>query len=742
MKILQKGKYIYTSILIFFVLFFFSHAVFSATNVSINATVPAICGNGVQEGVEACDDGNTNNGDGCSSLCLAENNNVPPPPPPPVVPPPVVPPPQPDPEPQPDPDPVPPPQPDPVPDQQPNPDPQPQGQDNPDPPQGQNQNQDGGNQAGNEPGQNNAGQDGGGGGAAVPVASNNIFSGATSVVPSNEHIAQSALKFFIGNGSIPVLLQGGSVSTLSGDRPVLAMYEYDLSPRSVDRITLFIKDKQFALFWDDAMRRYSTQFFLPGRGKFDAVVSILYADGAVDSQFFSLIGLGSGQVKESGTNMVVEGATITLLGSGEAVWRGSQENPVLSGSNGSYGFIVPNGEYKLRVEKEGFHTLETSFFLVGNHFIQQELFLIKRTPPLLETLSTQASVSENITAISEKAKEYVAVAGVAVQAAVEKINEVADNPEVEQITEQVVTPVATTVAVATVAPSLWSVVVPLLRFLFLQPLLLFGKRKRKDWGFVYNSLNKLPIDLAVVRLIDKATKKVKQSRVTDLKGRFLFLPEPGEYVLQVVKVGFLFPSRLLSNAKTDGKMVDVYHGEPVVVNEKGVVITPNIPVDPSGEHKTPQRIAKEKRFRIFQQGISFSGILVTLAGLYISPVWYMWVFLALHCMMYGGFLVFVRPRKAKGWGIIYEEGTKKPIANSIIRLFTKEYNKLVSTQTTDKKGRYAFLVGPSNYYVSIEKQGYEPYVSSPIQVQEDGAESELVKKDFALKKKENQEKKT
>lgn len=38
---------------------------------SLNQCVP-ICGNGVISGTEACDDGNTNNNDGCSSTCAVE----------------------------------------------------------------------------------------------------------------------------------------------------------------------------------------------------------------------------------------------------------------------------------------------------------------------------------------------------------------------------------------------------------------------------------------------------------------------------------------------------------------------------------------------------------------------------------------------------------------------------------------------------------------------------------------------
>jgi cysteine-rich repeat protein len=34
--------------------------------------VPVVCGNGSREGLEACDDGNVSNGDGCSSICMVE----------------------------------------------------------------------------------------------------------------------------------------------------------------------------------------------------------------------------------------------------------------------------------------------------------------------------------------------------------------------------------------------------------------------------------------------------------------------------------------------------------------------------------------------------------------------------------------------------------------------------------------------------------------------------------------------
>lgn len=42
------------------------------TAIKINYTPPSICGNGIKEGAEQCDDGNITNGDGCDNLCKSE----------------------------------------------------------------------------------------------------------------------------------------------------------------------------------------------------------------------------------------------------------------------------------------------------------------------------------------------------------------------------------------------------------------------------------------------------------------------------------------------------------------------------------------------------------------------------------------------------------------------------------------------------------------------------------------------
>jgi len=200
----------------------------------------------------------------------------------------------------------------------------------------------------------------------------------------------------------------------------------------------------------------------------------------------------------------------------------------------------------------------------------------------------------------------------------------------------------------------------------------------------------------------------------------------------VTKNGFTFPSHLLKQVQTDGDMVDIYHGEELQVATEEKNLTPNIPLDPAGADKTPKRIVWEKRFRVFQHGMSMAGIIVSAVSMYIAPSFFVGGLLILQILLYGGFARLVKPKKPDGWGIVYDKNSTKPLANAVVRLFTKEYNKLVSTQVTDSKGRYAFLVGPSTYYVTSQKPGYSQFKSNEIDIKKSEAEAAVLKENVGL----------
>jgi cysteine-rich repeat protein len=332
-------------------------------------------------------------------------------------------------------------------------------------------------------------------------------------------------------------------------------------------------------------------------------------------------------------------------------------------------------------------------------------------PVLDQAKQVFENVKNNLFVAKDILKEQGQVAG-------QRIQEIADNSTVEQINEVVVAPATVAVVAAMVAPSLGSVGIPFFHFLFLQPVLFFNRKKRAQWGQIYNSLTKLPVDLAMVRLVNPTTKRVIQSRVTDTQGRYLFFVEPGEYLLEISKPGFTFPSKVLEGEKIDGKFLDLYHGELLRVTEKKSGLTPNIPLDPLGTNKTVHRIKKEKLFLAVQHGLSSTGIVINAISAYISPVWYVYTLLAVQIIVYALFFRLVKPKTPKGWGVVYEKTPKHRVENAIVRLFTKKYNKLVSTQVTDKRGRYAFLVGPNDYYVTFEKKGYKVKQSSDISIPE------------------------
>ncbi|MBU0546093.1 hypothetical protein KKA13_02460, partial [Patescibacteria group bacterium] len=188
---------------------------------------------------------------------------------------------------------------------------------------------------------------------------------------------------------------------------------------------------------------------------------------------------------------------------------------------------------------------------------------------------------------------------------------------------------------------------------------------------------------------------------------YVFSAAPGKYRISVFKAGLNFPSQMLMGYKDDGEKVDIYHGEIVSVTEDGAQITVNIPLDPVGAVAKPSRLILRKIGRRVHLGLSLLGFLAALVSLYIAPRWYVWALLALHVSLFLLFRRLSKVKKPKGWGIVYDIGTKKPVGRVIARLFDAQFNKLVDTELTDKRGRYAFLVGNSKYYATFERQDYD-----------------------------------
>ena len=237
---------------------------------------------------------------------------------------------------------------------------------------------------------------------------------------------------------------------------------------------------------------------------------------------------------------------------------------------------------------------------------------------------------------------------------------------------------------------------------------MLGKKKHKKWGTVYHALSKKPIDLAIVRLYNKATNALVQTRVTDVEGRFLFLvKEPGEYYINVIKQGFTFPTAYLRDEKIDIEYIGLYHGEAIKVSEDNVTITPNIPVDPIEErvltNKAAIRAYIKERAHLAISGL---GVVLSIVSFIVYPTVLMSLFLIAHIVLYLLFRRLAAPKRPKNWGIVYDAETKQPIKHAVMRVFDTRFNKLLETQVTDGQGRYSFLVGKNMYQLAAGRAGY------------------------------------
>jgi len=483
-------------------------------------------------------------------------------------------------------------------------------------------------------------------------------------------------------------------------------------------------------------------------GNYELSILINYQDKTHDIVNFPIKVVSAGSVYEevNGGRQPVVGARVTLYvdtgGGNLGLWDGGpsgQLNPQQTNGKGAYTFVVPPGSYRLVAEKEGYRTKETLAFPVGaENIINKDLLLIKAPETFIDEISQALAAGNLADQASGVAGAVGKQAAYAAKAAVEDAKEFVQNPYVKQETERTVAPAATVVAVANVASygAATATGFPYLIYLYTllsHPLMLIARRKRRKWGVVFNSLTRLPVDLAIIRLIDAKTGRILRTAATGSDGRYVFLVQPGQYKLSVSRPGHVFPSALLRGQTEAVAYVDLYHGEPVNISSE-TAVTPNIPVDPLAAEKTPRQIIFAGIARRLQVGLGIASIVIMAGAALITPRPAVIALLAANIAVFFAFRRLSVARRPKSWGVVYDEKTKKPLRNALARIFESRFNRLLETQITDSKGHYAFLVGRNTYNVSFEKPGYQKLQKGPIDLtrQEKTPEAGVVELDIGL----------
>lgn len=244
-------------------------------------------------------------------------------------------------------------------------------------------------------------------------------------------------------------------------------------------------------------------------------------------------------------------------------------------------------------------------------------------------------------------------------------------------------------------------------------------RKRKPWGRVYNHLTGRPIEGAIVKVLDAKFKKVKETQITDSEGRFGFLVRPGEYYLKISRAGF-----------TDK--------ETQVIKVLGAIQTLNIEI----AMESLQAVLPSKSYNILRivrfflnlldrlsPWILALGSILSIITVLIAPSVLAYVVLGVYVLLIILKLVF-HEVFFKSFGWVLDRVGEKPLPLAVVRLFDAKKNWLLGTRVTGEDGRFNFLIGPGDYYVTAVKESYKPFQSAATHFNKSG----LISYDIKLEK--------
>lgn len=232
-------------------------------------------------------------------------------------------------------------------------------------------------------------------------------------------------------------------------------------------------------------------------------------------------------------------------------------------------------------------------------------------------------------------------------------------------------------------------------------------RSKSGFGTVFNSMNGKPVDLARIRLVDIHGLTVA-SAVTDRSGHYRLTGLPGEFTVDVLKPNYIFPSIFLKEFRRSKMYENVLSSQKIKIKDYGI-ITKNIPIDPINETNRYSKIFS--RWLIISDNvqllISYLSIFFVLYPILYPTHYFAWLILAIHLFVIFYRIVNFRPGKPQ-FGTIADAQDGSPIEKVVIRLFDASFNKILNTQITSIKGRYAFLVNKGSYYMTLQKEGYKP----------------------------------
>jgi len=262
------------------------------------------------------------------------------------------------------------------------------------------------------------------------------------------------------------------------------------------------------------------------------------------------------------------------------------------------------------------------------------------------------------------------------------------------------------------------------------PIYVAFRRRQSGFGMVFNSITEKPEALASISLRDLHGRTVRTT-VSDKAGRYRLLAPKGEYLVDVVKQGFKFPSVHITKDKNDSNFDNILPSSHIIIKDYGA-ITKNIPIDPPEGARRPSFFSV--RFHLnkkVQNAAAWLGPVIAAAVVYAERDSIIaWILFVVYLLIALGRVVSFKPPAAP-FGTVTDAETKRPLDQAVVRVFETRFNKLLETQVTSPKGRYAFIVNRGAYKVYVKRKGYKSVMIKFPSIAENGT---LLVKDVKMKR--------
>lgn len=242
---------------------------------------------------------------------------------------------------------------------------------------------------------------------------------------------------------------------------------------------------------------------------------------------------------------------------------------------------------------------------------------------------------------------------------------------------------------------------------------LFGiKKKRQPWATIYDAITKQPLDLAIVRLykLDGITKRLTATQVTDKAGRFGFLPQTGQHLLEITKPQFTYPSTLVAHSP-DNAYETIYRGETLTDKTTEKIIGAGIPLDPI--NLRDPKAAGNPLLRFIKYILKKISTVLLVIGLCVSlamvafEVTLINSAVAILYIALTSLHIRLKPTKTRPWGVVYQSDTLEPVPLATVSIIDTKYHKPLQSRLTDYLGRFAFFPPPGDYTVMVQKSGQQ-----------------------------------